>query len=76
MTNDTTDDRPPTDWESVPVDPDPNDDLGYGVRPLRVVPAAGTEDRYVFLPREQDQTASDEFVVVDGDTVASVLDMW
>ena len=54
------------DWENVPDDPDPADDLGYEDVELDLIPttAAGS-DRMLVLPTDEEILADDAFLIVD-----------
>ena len=61
-------------WETVPMDPDPEDDLGYDPLEWDVVSTdtAGRE-QLLFLPADEDALRSDAFIVADESDVADVI---
>lgn len=63
-------------WESVPVEPDPGRDLGYGAEPLTIIDTreAETEGEVIVLPSEENQLQADEFIVAGPGVVESLED--
>lgn len=52
------------DWQAVPEDPDPNQDLGYEMEELTVIESS-VDSKYIFLPEHDSQFKSEEFIVVN-----------
>lgn len=48
-------------WETVNVDPNPATDLGYEYEPLTAIRA--DDDRFIFLPGEEDHLTDAEFLI-------------
>jgi hypothetical protein len=53
----------PTDWESVPTDPEPGS-LGYETSEWERIPVAD-DDQVIFLPGNEEDLADDAFVVLN-----------
>lgn len=66
----------PTDWEQLPDDPDPVEDLGYAGADWDVIAVEqrGTEHR-LFLPPEDEYVWSEEFLIADTDLVCDAAEM-
>jgi hypothetical protein len=62
-------------WETVPMDPDPEDDLGYDPLEWDVVSTdtAGRE-QLLFLPADEDALHEDAFIVADADAVCDLVE--
>ncbi|WP_135302758.1 hypothetical protein [Haloarcula amylovorans] len=58
-------------WDEVPDDPDPHENLGYELAELTVIQSE-TDDRYVFLPAEEDQLLEEAFIVADEDALVEL----
>ncbi|MBV0923085.1 hypothetical protein KTS45_02635 [Halomicroarcula limicola] len=58
-------------WDEVPDDPDPHENLGYELEELTVIQSE-TDDRYVFLPAEEDQLLEEAFIVADEDALVEL----
>lgn len=56
------------DWQRVPEDPDPEQDLGYDIADLTVV-TSPTESHVVFLPSEDSFLDDEAFIIADADAV-------
>lgn len=56
------------DWQQVPEDPDPEQDLGYDMADLTVV-TSPTESHVVFLPPEESYLEDEAFIIADADAV-------
>jgi len=57
-------------WQDAPLDPDPNTDLDYEIKPLTVVKTGNSEgSTYMVLPGEEDHLTDEEFMVVDPGSV-------
>lgn len=52
-----------SEWEDLPDDPHPADDLGYEMEELTVIESA-TDSKYIFLPADESQLGEEEFIVV------------
>lgn len=50
------------DWEDLPANPDPREDLGYELSDLE---AYETDGDVVILPTDEDMLREDAFVVID-----------
>lgn len=65
--------RLPRAWRDVPVDPDPEQDLGFQAMELDVVRAsAGADDHVLVLPNDDDMLRQDAFIVADA---GSLMDL-
>jgi len=60
-----------TEWEALPEDPDPHDNLGYELEELTVI-RSETNDQYVFLPAEESHLLEEAFIVA---TEESLVDL-
>ncbi len=49
-------------WEQVPSDPDPHDDLGYELLELETYET--NEDRILILPKDEDMIRKEAFIVI------------
>ncbi|MBX0294048.1 hypothetical protein [Haloarcula nitratireducens] len=58
-------------WDEVPDDPDPHENLGYELEELTVIQSE-TDDRYVFLPAEEDQLLEEAFIVADEEALVEL----
>lgn len=58
-------------WETVPDDPDPEEDLGYEMEELTVIESA-TDSKYIFLPADESQLGDEEFIVAEGDVLCDL----
>lgn len=57
-------------WQDAPLDPDPNTDLDYEIKPLTVIKTGETDGgNYMILPGEEDHLTDDEFIVADPGSV-------
>lgn len=57
-------------WQDAPLDPDPNTDLDYEIKPLTIIKTSNEEGgHYMILPGDEDQLTDDEFVVADPGSV-------
>jgi len=61
------------DWEAVPEDPDPHENLGYELEELTVIKSE-TNDQYVFLPAEESHLLEEAFIVADSDALVDLRD--
>lgn len=59
-----------TNWQCVPEDPDPRQDLGYDIEDLTVI-TSPTESHVVFLPPTESHLEDEAFIVADADAVAT-----
>lgn len=57
-------------WQRVPEDPDPKQDLGYDIEDLTVVESP-TESHVVFLPAEESHLDDEAFIIADTDAVCT-----
>lgn len=66
----------PTDWEQLPDNPDPVQDLGYAGADWDVIAVEqrGTEHR-LFLPPEDEYVWSEEFLIADTELVCDAAEM-
>lgn len=63
------------DWEELPSDPNPEQDLGYTSEEWEIVETDhGKRRKIVFLPPEADHVGRDEFIVADERCVEDLLD--
>lgn len=57
-------------WQRVPEDPDPCQDLGYDIEDLTVVESP-TESHVVFLPSKENHLDDEAFIIADTDAVCT-----
>jgi len=60
-----------SEWEHVPVDPDPHENLGYEIEELTVIESE-TNDQYVFLPAEESHLLEEAFIVATADALVDL----
>lgn len=60
-----------SEWEQVPVDPDPHENLGYEIEELTVIESEAN-DQYVFLPAEESHLLEEEFIVATADVLVDL----
>ena len=60
-----------TEWEQVPEDPDPHENLGYEIEELTVI-RSETNDQYVFLPAEESHLLEEAFIVATADALSEL----
>lgn len=60
-----------TEWEEVPEDPDPHENLDYELEELTVV-RSETNDQYVFLPAEESHLLEEAFIVASEDSLVDL----
>ncbi|WP_276271735.1 hypothetical protein [Haloarcula litorea] len=60
-----------TNWEEVPDDPDPHENLDYELQDLTVIQSEA-DDNYVFLPAEEDHLLEEAFIVASEDSVVDL----
>ncbi|PSP85568.1 hypothetical protein BRC96_02230 [Halobacteriales archaeon QS_6_64_34] len=60
-----------TEWEEVPEDPDPHENLGYEIEELTVI-RSETNDQYVFLPAEESHLLEEAFIVATEDSLVDL----
>ena len=60
-----------TEWEQVPEDPDPHENLGYELEELTVIKSE-TNDQYDFLPSEESHLLDDAFIVATADALVQL----
>lgn len=60
-----------SEWEQVPEDPDPHENLGYELEELTVI-RSETNDQYVFLPSEESQLLDEAFIVATADALVEL----
>ena len=61
-------------WESLRMDPDAAEDLGYESTELDIVSVERSDrDQRLFLPADEDALRSDAFIVADESDVADVI---
>jgi len=58
-------------WEQVPEDPDPHENLGYELEELTVIESE-TNDQYVFLPSEESHLLDEAFIVATADALVDL----
>jgi hypothetical protein len=61
-------------WETVDVNPDPVDDLGYEHEPLTAIHVEEDEEQYIFLPGEDDHLTDAEFIIASPGSVRELSD--
>ncbi|MFC6976844.1 hypothetical protein ACFQL1_22480 [Halomicroarcula sp. GCM10025709] len=59
------------DWQEIPEDPDPNQDLGYEMEELTVIESSA-DSQLIFLPEHDSQFRSEEFIVVSEQSLRSL----
>jgi len=59
------------DWEDVPEDPDPHENLGYEMVELTVIKSE-TNNQYVFLPAEESHLMEEAFIVATADALVEL----
>lgn len=57
-------------WQRVPEDPDPIQDLGYNLEDLTVV-TSPTESHVVFLPPDENNLDNEAFIIADTNAVCT-----
>lgn len=62
-------------WEDVPVDPEPTDELGYEWAELDIIKAEDNEEKLVVLPTDEEMIRNDAFMILSTDSVYDVVDM-
>ncbi|WP_277541145.1 hypothetical protein [Haloarcula laminariae] len=60
-----------TEWEEVPEDPDPHENLGYELEELTVIQSE-TKDQFVFLPAEESHLLEEAFIVATEDSLVEL----
>ncbi|WP_262177599.1 hypothetical protein [Haloarcula laminariae] len=60
-----------TEWEEVPEDPDPHENLGYELEELTVIQSE-TKDQFVFLPAEESHLLEEAFIVATEDSLVDL----
>jgi len=60
-----------SEWEQVPEDPDPHENLGYELEELTVI-RSETNDQYVFLPAEESHLLEEAFIVATADALSEL----
>ena len=60
-----------SEWEQVPEDPDPHENLGYELEELTVI-RSETNDQYVFLPAEESHLLEEAFIVATADALSDL----
>ncbi|MDS0281773.1 hypothetical protein [Haloarcula onubensis] len=60
-----------TEWEEVPEDPDPHENLGYEMEELTVI-RSEANDQYVFLPAEESHLLDEAFIVAEADALVDL----
>lgn len=64
------------DWRRAPDHPDPNEDLGYALVELEVLPTSMRGvPRTLVIPADETLFRADAFMVVDDDSVCDLDDM-
>ncbi|QSG03019.1 hypothetical protein [Natranaeroarchaeum sulfidigenes] len=62
-------------WETVPMDPDPESDLGYDPIDWEVVSTdTGGREQLLFLPADEDALRSDAFIVAERSAVTDMVE--
>jgi len=60
-----------TEWEQVPEDPGPHENLGYELEELTVI-RSETNDQYVFLPAEESHMLEEAFIVAAANALVNL----
>ncbi|MBX0303072.1 hypothetical protein [Haloarcula salinisoli] len=60
-----------SEWDLVPEDPDPHENLGYELEELTVI-RSETNDQYVFLPAEESHLLEEAFIVATEDALVEL----
>ena len=60
-----------SEWDQVPEDPDPHENLGYELEELTVI-RSETNDQFVFLPAEESHLLEEAFIVVEADSLVDL----
>ncbi|GGN88212.1 MULTISPECIES: hypothetical protein [Haloarcula] len=58
-------------WDDVPDDPDPHENLDYEMEELTVIQSE-TDEKYVFLPAEESHLLEDAFIVASADALVEL----
>lgn len=61
-------------WEAVDANPDPLTDLGYEHEPLTSFHVDEGDERYIFLPGEDDHLTDQEFIIASPGAVDKLVD--
>ncbi|MHB9286494.1 hypothetical protein ACKVMT_05585 [Halobacteriales archaeon Cl-PHB] len=61
-------------WEQLPADPDPGENLGYDRVEWEQFTALDGTDQVMFLPADEDVLREDAFVVAEPDAVCDLED--
>lgn len=62
------------DWESVPADPDLEEDLGYRIGDMDVVETNNGSGQLLFLPWDEEMVHDASFIVAGPESVVNLLD--
>lgn len=60
-------------WDSVPQDPEAASELGNDNDPLTLIHLE-EDDRYIFLPNEENHLLDSEFIIADAESTTDVMD--
>ena len=60
-----------SEWDQVPEDPDPHENLGYELEELTVI-RSETNDQFVFLPAEESHLLEEAFIVAEADSLVDL----
>ena len=60
-----------TEWQEVPEDPDPNQDLGYEIEELTVIESSA-DSQLIFLPEHDSQFKAEEFIVASESSLVTL----
>lgn len=64
-----------SEWTDQPVDPHPNEDLGYDILPLDIVTVDnGESDHLVLLPSDEAMLKRDSFIIFPDSMLYSLSD--
>jgi len=64
----------PDDWQDVPTDPHPEQNLGYAPAQWERIPVADDPDQVIFLPSEEEDIAEDAFIVTDDSDLSDLIE--
>jgi len=62
-----------SEWENVPIDPDPTDELGYEWGELDIITAADDKEKLVVLPEDEEMIREDAFIILSEDCLYDVV---
>ena len=60
-----------SEWDQVPEDPDPHENLGYELEELTVI-RSETNDQFVFLPAEESHLLEEALIIAEADSLVDL----